>query len=108
MDINDNNQNPPIPPNSQKWAYWEKGGQHAQMLFHMLYNGTIKSGWKPHHIVAEFPQHGVYKPESSRSTVSRYRHCIAHMKANGQRLLQVPGLELDEGIDEVLSSGIGT
>jgi hypothetical protein len=105
MDNNENIQNPPVPPNSQKWAYWEKGGQHAQMLFRMIYNKTIPNGWKPNDIVKEFPQYAVYKPENFRSTVSRYRRRIESLRRNGERLVAVqPGLPPDG----LLSSNIGT
>jgi hypothetical protein len=79
----------------EKFQAWEKGGQHAQILYQMLLNGTIPMDWKPTHIVAEFPQYAVYKPSNFRSTVNRYKRNIRAMNEDDRTTLFNDTIELN-------------
>jgi hypothetical protein len=82
---------------TEKFQAWEKGGQHAQILYQMLLNGTstIPMDWKPTHIVAEFPQYAVYMPSNFRSTVNRYKRNIRAMNDDDRTTLFIDTIELN-------------
>jgi hypothetical protein len=76
------NQQPNIPTISQQpplemvdngnYQKWDRGGQHASLLYSLVFSDTIK-GWTPQKVLAEFPQFQVYNPNNFQSTLHRLK-----------------------------------
>jgi hypothetical protein len=69
----ENNTEPTQEADNGKYKKWERSGQHAQLLYALIMSNTIKTGWTPAKILAEFPQYQVYNPNNFRATLCRYR-----------------------------------
>jgi hypothetical protein len=89
-----------------KYKKWERSGQHAQLLYALIMSNTIKTGWTPAKILAEFPQFQVYNPNNFRSTLCRYRKKKAARDMGRISTNEEGALEFDEEFTERIDNAL--